>query len=225
MSDIHEAGFIPSSPRRENTGTRTLRNFTIKQIKSIDIDNTPYKKDNAEISNITLAGWVRTTKKLSNGIAFTIDDHTSQIDCTFFSSGTYDEEMCSLVEENNLLRISGNIRVFNGKVNVGVSHIKKTNLEYFIYHNISCVYQHLYYNNKLKRDVKEKKEQGFEEIQNDILDVYRQNQSESGLHLDVVIRMLSGKHRENLVRDNVEIMLESGILYCVDGLEYKTTVS
>ncbi|KAM0678209.1 Replication factor A protein 2 [Binucleata daphniae] len=223
MNDYSDAGFIPSSPKKEYTGTRSIRAFTIKQVKSLDIEMKPLKKDDAEITHVVLVGWIKSTRMTQAGKSFTLDDNIAQIDCTFWPNTPFDEEQTKLIEEHNLIKICGSLRVFNNNIAVSTSFLVKIDFNYVVYHFTNCIYQSLFFTNKLKREVNVKKE-NLMDIQTDILDVYKQNQSENGLHLDVVIRMLSSKYRENEVRDNVEILIESGNIYVVDGLEYKSTI-
>ncbi|KAM0673442.1 hypothetical protein GVAV_003135 [Gurleya vavrai] len=221
--DNYNDGYIQSSPQQNQSVSKTYRALTIKQIRSIDSKNNIFKKDNAAVNHVTVLGWIRGIRKLQNGVSFQIDDHTAQIECSFFHQSAFDAEMLNLIEENNFVKMAGSLKTFNGNITISCTHILKTHFDNLTFHYISCIYQHMYFTNKLKRDVKEKKEGGFEEIQSEILNIYRDNQGENGLNIEVVLKMLSGKYKENELRDNIEVLLEAGNIYVVDGEDYKTT--
>lgn len=226
--DRNDGGYIMSSPKRDFTGIRTLRSFTVKQINEyvFDEDSSVHRIDQAEATNIQIIGWVVSSKASTTGSVFVLEDGTGRIDCTFWPNSSYEEEQCALLEEGTLLRVNGSLRMFNNKKSVSTAHltlIEDPNL--IVYHFLNCIHQHLFYTKQLQQE--ETKHDGrarLARIQEDILDCYRKNQDENGLHINVVVKMLSSRYAEGDIRDNIDILLRDCHLYSVDGLEYKTTI-
>lgn len=225
--DRAEGGYIQSSPRRELLGVKTLRALTIKQINGCDFDevSSTHLIDSAEVTNVQAIGWVVSSKTSATGSVFILEDGTGRTDCTFWPNNPYEEELCRALEEGNLLRVNGSLRTFNGKRNISVSHLSKVEDPNLItYHFLNCIHQHLFYTRQLQREEVKPDGARLERIQEDILECYRKNQDENGLHINVVIKMLSSKYPENEIRENIDALLRDCHLYSVDGLEYKTTI-
>jgi replication factor A2 len=226
--DQHEGGFIQSSPKREFTGVRTLRSFSIKQLNEYELDegSSLHRIDTAEVTSIQVIGWVRSTKTTHAGSVFVVEDGTGSIDCSFWSNGAYEEEQSGYIEEGNLLRVDGAIRTFNGKKSIAASHVMLIDdPNYITYHFLSCIHQHLFYTNRLRREeIPREGSARLSRIQEDILECYRRNQDENGLDINVVVKMLRPRYPEEEVRENIETLLNDCHLYIVDGLEYKTTL-
>nr|AGE95714.1 replication factor a protein 2 32kDa subunit [Encephalitozoon cuniculi] len=225
--DRSEGGYIQSSPKRELLGVKTLRTLTIKQIGSCDFDETSstHLVDSAEVTNVQIIGWVVSSKTSATGSMFVLEDGTGSVDCTFWPGNSYEEEQCKVLEEQNLLKVNGSLRTFNGKRSVSASHLSAVEDSNFVtYHFLSCIYQHLFYTRQLQREEVKNDGAKLDRIQEDILECYRRNQDENGLHINVVIKMLSSKYSESEVRENIDVLLRDCHLYSVDGLEYKTTI-
>lgn len=226
--DRSDGGYIQSSPKRDFTGIRTLRSFTIKQINDYSFDETSsvHRIDNAEATNIQIIGWVVSAKASTTGSVFVLEDGTGKVDCTFWPNSSYEEEQCRLLGEGNLLKINGSLRMFSNKKSISTSHLSVLDDPNFIlYHFLNCIYQHLFYTKQLKReDVRNEGGSKLARIQEEILECYRRNQDENGLHMNVVVKMLSSKYAENDIKENIDILLRDCHLYSVDGLEYKTTI-
>lgn len=224
----YEGGFTATAPKREYTGVKTLRCISAKQIASIDVEESSSINlvDNAEISNIIVCGYIKSVKKTSAGYIFTIDDTTSVLECAFWANGGYDEIISERIQENNLVKVIGSLKVFNHKKALNISSIVMIDSNALIYHLTNCIYQHLFYTNRLDRtDAIQKPSSagGLGKIQKDILDVYRNNQDDNGLEMDVVISMLRGKYPEHEIRDVIDNLLTDCHLYSVDGTSYRTT--
>lgn len=221
----YEGGFIQSSPKREFTGVRTLRSLTITQINKIETEDssTIYKVDNAEVTNIVFIGWVRETKQTQTSTIFTAEDSTGSIRCTFWANSLVEEEQAGLIAVSNLLKLVGSLRLYEGKKSIHVAYL--TVLEdynYITFHFLNCMYQHLYHNNRLKSDVA--KDTKMPKILDDVLECFRSNQDENGLHMDIVVKMLSNRYQEKDLKEAVETLLNDCHLFSVEGQEYKTTI-
>jgi len=226
MEDF-EGGFNPSSQKLEYTGIKTLRCLTARQIDGIAVDDSSsiLLVDRFEVSNIQACGYVSSLKKISTGYVFEILDTTGKIDCAFWVNGSYDELMAEQIVENNLIKVMGTLKTFGNKKTLNVSNLSGMHTNSLVHHLTSCLYQHLFFNNKIERS-EEKKGSGsmFSRIQNDILEVYRHNQDNEGLSLDVVVSMLKDRHSESDIRNNVDSLLTNCHLYSVEGTNYKTTI-
>jgi replication factor A2 len=226
--DQHEGGFIQSSPKREFTGIKTLRSFSIKQLNGFELEegSSVHRIDTAEVTNIQVIGWVKSTKVTHAGSIFVVEDGTGSIDCSFWSNGAYEEEQSGYIEEGNLLKINGSIRMFNNRKSISVSHIMLVeDPNYITYHFLGCIHQHLFYTSELKREeVPRESGARLSRIQEDILECYRRNQDEHGLNINVVIKMMSSRYPEGEIRESIEMLLNDCHLYIVDGQEYKTTL-
>lgn len=225
---MNEGGYIQSSPKRDFTGIKTLRSFTIKQINENDFDETSsiHRIDSAEATNIQIIGWVVSARASSTGSVFVLEDGTGRVDCTFWPNSSYEEEQCKLLEEGRLLKINGSLRMFNNKKSVSTAHIAPINDPNFIvYHFLACVHQHLFYTGRLQpEETRTRKDGRLPRIQEEILECYRKNQDENGLHINVVVKMLSSRYPEHDIRENIDALLRDCHLYSVDGLEYRTTI-
>lgn len=224
--DEFEGGFIPSSVKHDYTGIKTIRCLTNKQINSTTIDESTSLLiiDNFEVSNVQLCGYVVSFKKISTGYIFEIDDTTGKLECAFWTNGTFEEITAEQIKENALLKLAGSIKTFAGKKTLNVSSIVTVQTDSLIFHLTNCLYQHLYFTNKLERKEEKKVNNALPRMQMDILDVYKNNQDDNGLDLDVVVSMLRGKYSENEIRNNIESLLSNCHLYSVDGSCYKTTI-
>lgn len=211
-SDNH--GFIPSSPRRENA-PKSLTSYTLKLLNATQPTN----------QSVLIFGWVREMKSTNTGTIFEIDDGTGKISCSFFPSGVFEEEQAGLIESNNLLKIIGTLRTFDNEPSVSVNSLEKiTNFSYVTFHLLSVLQQHKYKNRELKRSTATEKKVSTSNsgLREDVLLCFKNNQDENGLHIDLVIKMLSDKYKEDDVRDSVNQLLDDCFLFSVDGDSYKT---
>eukprot|EP00866_Antonospora_locustae_P001624 jgi/Antlo1/1624/1836 len=221
----YEGGFIQSSPKREFTGVRTLRNLTVAQINKIETEDssTIYKIDNAEVTNIVFIGWVRESKQTQTGTIFTVEDGTGSARCTFWPNSLVEEEQAGFIAVGNLLRLVGSLRLYDGKKSIHTTHLSVVeDYNYISFHFLSCVQQHLHYTNRLRGGTM--KEEKMSRILEDVLECFRCNQDENGLHVDIVVRMLSNKYQEKDVKAAVDTLLNDCHLFSVEGQEYKTTI-
>ena len=226
--DREDGGYIHSSPRKEFLGIKTLRSFTMKQISSCDFDeaSSTHHIDSAEVTNIQAIGWVTSSKSSATGSVFTLQDGTGKVDCSFWPNSSYEEDQCRLLQEGILLKVNGSLRTFSSKRSISVSNLSEVkNPNFIIYHFLNCIHQHLFYTRQLHREEVVRNEgMKMEKIQEDILECYRKNQDENGLHINVVIKMLSSKYSENSIKENIDALLRDCHLYSVDGMEYRTTI-
>lgn len=221
-----DGGFLASSQKHEYTGVKTIRSLSAKQINAIPVDEgSVLLVDRHEVSNLQACGYISSVKKISPGFVFEINDGTGKLDCALWVNTDFDALMGEQVVENNLVRVTGSIKTFANKKTLNVSNIVRTTSNEFLYHLTSVLYQHLFMNNKLDRTEEKKNTASMlNRIQNDILEVYRNNQDGEGLDIEIVIAMLKDKYSENEVRNNVESLLSNCHLYSVDGSNYKTTI-
>lgn len=216
----YDGGFIHSSPKRDTHPKRSTRHLTIPQLLSIDLTNPNFKLHDHDLSTIITIGWIDTIKRTSSGYAFTISDFSSTIDASFWPNSLFEENMTGNLLQNNIVKIVGVVRVFNQKPNISVNYILRVeDPNEIVYHGVAAIHETLFMQNRLK-----KKTVGKLNIQQDILDVYRKNQDENGLHVDIVVRMLANRYAEGEVRECVEVLVNDCHLYSVDGMEYHTTV-
>lgn len=227
-----DGGFIQSSQNSDGvkknfTGIKTLRSFTIKQLNIYDFDevSSVHYIDEIEVTNIQVIGWVKSTSITSTGSIFEIEDGTGSIQCSFWPNGVYEEEQSGYIEEGNLLKINGSMKIFNKKKSIAVAHISTINNSNFItYHFLNCLYQHLYNTNKLQREeIKVNKNTSLNKLQEDIINCFKNNQDDNGMHINLVVNMLGNKYSENDIKENVEILVRDCHLYNVDEGEYKTS--
>lgn len=226
MDEI-DGGFLQSSQKHDYTGIKTLRSLTNKQLAGISSDDSSsiLLVDRNEVSNVQACGYVLSTKKISTGYIFELDDTTGKIECAFWTHGSFEEIAAEQIVENALLRVVGSIKIFAGKKTLNVSSITAVSANTLVYHLTDCLYQHLFFTNKLARfEEKRQSIPGFTKIQSDILDVYKNNQDDEGLGIDIVISMLRDKYKEPEIRNTVESLLNNCHLYSVDGNSYKTTI-
>lgn len=220
-----EGGFMQSSQLREYTGMKTLRCLTMKQMNSMDLEDSSVQLvDRVEVTNIQACGYVTSTKKISTGHIFELDDTTGCMECAFWTNAAFEELSAEQIQEGALLRVIGSIKVFSKKKTFNVSFISREDGNALVRHLISSTYQHLYNTNRLERREEKRPSLKLSRIQNDILDVYRKNQSEEGLEADVVVVMLNEKYGEKEIRNNIEGLVNNCYLHSVDGTSYKTTI-
>ncbi|KAI4292210.1 replication factor A2 [Pancytospora philotis] len=219
-------GFQESASFVEYTGVKTLRALTAKQLNALDSSEATsiHVVDGAEISNISVAGFVQSARPNSAGMVFNITDATGSIECVLWTKGAYDELVTERVRENNLLHVTGSVKVFNGKKTVNASTISIVDANYLLYHLVSALYQSLFYQHKLDTSSQSALVSLDSSINGDILQTYRNNQDENGLELDLVISMLQSKYKPSQIKDAVNYLLENCDLYSVDGTHYKTTL-
>ncbi|ELA41037.1 uncharacterized protein VICG_01919 [Vittaforma corneae ATCC 50505] len=221
-----EGGFLQSSQKHEYTGVKTLRCLSNKQINSISTDDSSSVPivDRFEVSNVQVCGYVTSFKKISTGFIFEVDDTTGKIECAFWTNGSFEELSADQIKEGALLKLTGSIKIFASKKTLNVSTICTVDGNALTYHLTSCLYQHLFFTNKLERKDERRPSIGFSKIQNDILEVYKNNQDSEGLDIEVVVAMLRDKYSESDIRNTVEGLLSNCHLYSVDGTCYKTTI-
>lgn len=225
--DEFDGGFNASSQKPEYTGIKTLRCITAKHISSMPVEDSSsiLMVDRFEISNIQACGFISSIKKISTGYVFEIFDTTGKIDCAFWINSTYEELMAERITEGSLVKVVGVIKTFGNKKTLNITNIATINVNTLIHHLTSCLYQHLFFNNKIER-TDEKRGGGsmLSRIQNDILDVYRNNQDHEGLPIEIVVSMLRDKYTENDIRSNIDGLITNCHLYSVEGTSYKTTI-
>lgn len=222
-----DGGFLASSQRIEYTGIKTLRCLTIKQVNSIPLDESSSILicDRFEVSNLQIAGYISSVRKISSGYVFEVDDTTGKLDCAFWVNGSFEELISERILENNLVRITGSLKTFGNKKTLNASNITIISTAILVYHLTSCLYQHLYFTGKMeKSDEKKGNVLSLSKIQTEILEVYRNNQDNDGLDLEIVVAMLKDKYTENDIRNNVYGLLNNCHLYSVEGTSYKTTI-
>lgn len=224
--DEFEGGFLQSSPKHEYSGIKTLRCLTNKQINgtSADSSSSILIVDKVEVTNIQICGYVVSIKRTSTGLLFEVDDTTSRMLCTLWINGPFEETVAELIKENSLLKITGSVKIFANKRSVNVSSVDVIDTNTLMHHLTSCVYQHLHFTNRLEKTEERRESIGFSRIQSDILEVYKNNQDEEGLDVEVVVSMLRDKYNERDIRNNVEGLLNGCHLYSVDGTSYRTTI-
>lgn len=221
-----EGGFLQSSQKHEYTGIKTFRSLTNKQISSISTEDSSsiLLVDRFEVTNVQICGFVASSKKISTGLIFEIDDTTGKIECAFWTNGTFEELAAEQIKEGALLKLTGSIKIFANKKTMNVSTINTVENNVLTHHLTNCLYQHLYFTNKLERREEKRQSIGFTRIQSDILEVYKNNQDSDGLEIEVVVAMLRDKYIESDIRNNIEGLLNNCHLYSVDGTSYKTTI-
>lgn len=224
--DEFEGGFLQSSPKHEYSGIKTLRCLSNKQINEISADasSSILLVDRFEVTSVQICGYVVSVKKTSTGITFEVDDTTARIFCTLWTTGPFEETIAEIIKENALLKITGSIKMFAGKKSVNVSSVDVVDTNTLIYHLTSCIYQHLHFTDKLEKKDERRESIGFNKIQMDILEVYKNNQDDEGLDVEVVVSMLRDKYNERDIRNTVEGLLNGCHLYSVDGTSYRTTI-
>lgn len=228
--EYYEGGFIQSSPKREFTGTKTIRSLTISQINKIEVEDssTIYRVDNAEVNNILFIGWVRTCDQMQRETVFTVEDGTGCIKCTFWPNTIIAEEQNGFITEGNLLKLVGSPRLHNNTREVNVVHLSIVeDYNYISYHFINCCYQHFYHCNRIKNENvgNDNIAVGISsDILTDVLECFRSNQDENGLHVDFMIKMLSNKYSEKDLRGAVDTLINDCHLFSVEGQEYKTII-
>ncbi|KCZ75944.1 hypothetical protein H311_03066 [Anncaliia algerae PRA109] len=218
-------GFIQSSPKREFLNIKTLRNLTISQINAVEtLDNSAqFKLDSAEITNIVIIGWVRDIKKVQTGVVFTIDDGTDFLKCTFWSHSSVEEEQTAFINIGNFLKLIGSIRIYEGKKSFHCSYIQQIeDSNYLTYHYINCIYQHLYFSNRLKKE--SKKINKMPKILEDVLNCIKNNQDEGGLNINIIVRMMESKYPSDAIKDAIKTLLNDCHIHSVGGEDYRTTI-
>lgn len=211
-SDNH--GFIPSSPRRD-ASPKSLSSYTVKQLFHLQPVN----------QSIVAIGWVRKTKVTNTGTIFEIEDGTGQISCSFFPSGSFEEEQAGQIEISNFLKLFGTLRTFDQEPSVSVSFLEKiVDYNFITYHFLNVIQQHMFRNRELKRTITTKKNVLINQgnCQEDVLSCFRNNQDDKGLDLHLVINMLQDRYQESEVRECVNQLLDDCFLFSVDGECYKT---
>lgn len=223
--DELEGGFLASSLKIEYTGIKTLRSLTAKQIDLIPVDESSsiLLCDRMEVTSVQVCGFATNIKKINAGYVFELVDTTGKLDCVFWINGTFDELMVHQLTENNLILISGSLKTFANKKTLNASHFRGISQNELIYHLSSCVYQHLYFIGKIKEEEK-KTNVSLSKVQADILDVYRNNQDDDGLDIEIAVAMLKDKYPENNIRSNIDNLINNYHLYSVEGTSYKTTI-
>ncbi|EPR77821.1 Replication factor A protein 2, partial [Spraguea lophii 42_110] len=173
-----DSNFLTSSPKK--TFKKCIKKYTVSQLLST----------NEDTSIIQLVGWVRDVKNLSNGTVFILED-SNNIECAYWPSNPLDDINSGLIEVNSILMVTGTLRNFNNKKSITVTNIQKINDSNFMfYHYLSVIKQNT------KKDFIEEPTKNHNNIKDDILQCYRNNQDANGLHLDIVINMLKNKYKE-----------------------------
>lgn len=239
-------GHIPSSPMREVVGVNTLRPFTIKQILSIEaeeLSSTVFRYDGTEVSNIVTAGWIRESKATHVGKAFTLEDGTGLVDCSFWSSSIETDPVAELIEVAAFVRVFGALRLFGGKKSITATHVGKIcDGNYLAYHFLNCIHSHLVHTGKISAledkencksdtsvgnisvsDDRRLDEAGLTKIQVDVLRCYRGNQGDKGLSVDIVCGMLRERHLSKDVRAAADFLIENSYLFYLTDSELHTT--
>lgn len=218
-------GYIQSSPKREFTSGKTLRSLTVSQINSVESaeGSALFKLDSSEISNVTVVGWVRDIKKVNSGVIFEIDDGTGFLKCTFWSNGPLDEEQIGLIGGGSFLKLTGKISLYETKKSFQTTSVQQIDdPNYLTYHFISCIFQHYYHSNKLKKE--NKKSTKMPKVLEDVLNCIKGNQDDGGLNINIIVRMMDGKYPAESVKDAVRTLLNDCHIHSVGGEDYRTTI-
>ncbi|KAG0441940.1 Replication protein A 32 kDa subunit A [Dictyocoela muelleri] len=206
---MEEGGFIHSSPPKPNLGTKTITPIYGKQLNAIHRkeDSSLFSLGDRDISMVEIAGFVSSLKKTNSGSVFVLDDGTGELSCTFWPTGLVEEQQSGLIEPRNIIRCVGSLRTFNEKISILVSYVQLIDFNELMYHLIKS-----YSIVKRPKDMKE-----------EILNCFRHNQDEKGLHVDIVVKMMK-KYSEDDVRKAIEELIEDCHLYSVSGDELRTTL-
>merc|ERR1712080_754049 len=180
----------------------TLSTLPISYIKN---------SNNTQKSTIRTLGFITKVTTLSKGVVFTITDGTDLksdlgIECTFFPSTPYLDEMQNLIELNKLVEVIGSVRVTESLA-IAVNSIREvTDCNMFSNYLMECITEYLYYNNSLE---------------DDIVEYLRKNQTDSGIHLSRLVEVF--KDGDDIIKETLDELVTNCRLYVVDVCIYKTT--
>lgn len=223
-----EGGFNQDASQADRPAVKkSLRALTCKQIHSMDGNLC----DDVEVATVGIVGFVSEIKKTKTGISYKLFDTTGEIDCNFWPNGNYDEEVVERVKEKILVKVTGQVKTFAEKKVVVCSMIQRGETEELIFHLCECAYEKLALTNRLgsNRQGSNRQEnrtggKTTSNVTEEILALVRENQSNTGVHSDTIIAMLSGKYNEKEIKEGIETLGHNLHLYQVDGGNYKTTV-
>lgn len=230
--DYSEGGYQDTAPRQEYTGVKSLRALTAKQLMGLSVDDSTsiLRIDNAEISNITVVGYVASVRNNSAGVVFMLFDTTGISECVFWANGPRDELAVESIREGSLLEVIGSVKVFNSKKTVNAASIRTVSTNYLLYHLTSAIYQSLFFQHRIqiqqpsRQSIPAESSTGGSAINDDVLQTYRNNQDENGLDLSLVISMLQSKYSPVQIREANENLLHNCHIYSVDDTHYRTTL-
>lgn len=174
--------------QERNIPKKTLRSMTIKQLFQI----TGGIIDNTSVTTISIVGFVRELNKTNTGLTFKLFDTTETIDINFWPNGNYDESLVDSIHEGYIIKIIGTLRTFNDKKIVVCNIFKVVDGNYLIYHLINAAYQ-----KKMLVTMKNKEVSNEDtNIEKEILNLIKENQSNMGIHIDTIIAMLGNDFEE-----------------------------
>lgn len=177
-----------SGIQERNIPKRTLRSMTIKQLFQI----TGGIIDNTNVTTISIVGFVRELTKTNTGLNFKLFDTTEIIDINFWPNGNYDESLIDSIHEGYIVKIIGTLRLFNDKKIVVCNVFKVVDGNYLIYHLINAAYQ-----KKMLTTTENKTTTSANaNIETEILNLIKENQSNMGIHIDTIIAMLGNDFEE-----------------------------
>lgn len=224
MEDF-DGGFLQSSQKRDYREAESLRRLTARQVREIEGDGNSvlFTVDRAAVLTIQLCGFVTSTKKISAGTIFELEDTTGQVECLAWPA-TLIGSLADLIQEGRMLRVTGQVKVFANRKTVNVSGMCSAEGNDLLEHLTGSLYEHLFFTNRLKREEERHLKSEFSPIQRDVLEVYKNNQDENGLETEVVVAILRDKYSEKDVKNTIEGLLGGCHLHSVDGSCYKTTI-
>lgn len=218
---MSDAGFMQSSPKKEYTGVQTIRSLTTKQLSTIEQDesSTISFLDGVELTTVQVLGWITEIKGTNTGKSFVLEDGTASVDCTIWPNKPHEEQMASLIEEGECVKVSGVVKTYSGRRNIQVSNLSVVeDYNELTYHFLNVTKQHLFFT---KRLTKPKKKLDLNNVQKDILQCLKNNQDESGLEYDIMIRCLGDTYSERVVKENLEWLVDSCFVVVNSNGEYK----
>jgi replication factor A2 len=266
-STVGSTAGISASPssKKANVVQPTLRPMTLKQLLQAEqpYPDANFSVDHADVHQAIVIGCVRRVQELPAGILYTIEDGTGSMDIRLWNTGAPsgvpgiedgEETERQITHEGSSLRegvwvrVSGQLRAFNGKKTIHAYDIQPIeDFNEVIYHMVRCVQFHYYY----AKGVMVGKDQSYtHEIKNAatnvptsttnaqqqylvsgllpeqklVLDLFSSCTSNEGLHIQDVCRELKSRLKEEETKKIVNWLLDEGHLYStIDDFHFKGT--
>ncbi|KAK6544580.1 replication factor A protein 2 [Orbilia ellipsospora] len=150
-------GGSQASPGK-SAAKNTLRPVTIKQIIEAQSphDDSTFVIDGNEVGNITFIAQIRNVQDQETNTTYKMEDGTGTIEVKQFKDnksggGDMDDDgtgasTSSELQVNAYARVTGNIKQFNNKRNIGTQHVRQvTDFNEIQYHFLEATAVHLYF--------------------------------------------------------------------------------
>jgi len=166
--------------------------------------------DGKPLGQVTIVAVILEIEVKSTNVAFILEDSTGQIQASkFIDKEDYQKNEITEYKEGMYIRIFGNFSTFQGNKSITVYKISVVkNFNEITFHHLDVVHTHLYMTRGSIQNADTTMASSFiadgqgefNPLQQQVIDVFKADSSERGVHVDLVVQKLSSRFDPQQIR-------------------------